>query len=209
MTDIKLIGFDLNGTLIPENTWLNLNLAMGMTQAEDSDLLRLYETGQMSYRECQKRIETLYLKRGRATERAIEKIIAQYDYNDGVEDVIRYLGRKYHLALISGSMDVLVNRVADELGIKHRYSNNTLVFRNGRLVRIDVSADDSDFKVQVLTELSGSLGLSLFQCAYVGDSSNDLKIFTATGRGITFSGSPIEKTAWKIILSLQELKEIL
>ncbi len=30
-TDIRLICFDLNKTLIEENTWLELNLAMGMT----------------------------------------------------------------------------------------------------------------------------------------------------------------------------------
>jgi phosphoserine phosphatase len=35
MIQPKLIIFDLNKTLIHENSWLNLNVAMGVTRSED------------------------------------------------------------------------------------------------------------------------------------------------------------------------------
>ena len=35
----ELIVFDLNKTLIKENSWRDLNLAMGVTPAEDAELM--------------------------------------------------------------------------------------------------------------------------------------------------------------------------
>jgi hypothetical protein len=40
--NLKLICFDLNKTLIKENTWYNLNLALGMTPEEDQAMLTQY-----------------------------------------------------------------------------------------------------------------------------------------------------------------------
>ncbi len=37
---IALVCFDLNKTLIKEDSWLNLSLAMGVTQEEDDLLMR-------------------------------------------------------------------------------------------------------------------------------------------------------------------------
>lgn len=46
---IKLICFDLNKTLIRENTWLELNQALGMIVQEDQKLYDLYNSGKLSY----------------------------------------------------------------------------------------------------------------------------------------------------------------
>lgn len=47
--DIKLVCFDLNHTLIKENTWLDLNQAMGMTLEEDKILLQWDEEDILQY----------------------------------------------------------------------------------------------------------------------------------------------------------------
>ena len=78
MTDIKLVCFDLNKTLIEENTWLKLNLAMGVTKEEDEMLLRQYETGVISYLEWQRTLLKIYKKRGDLSLENITENILNY-----------------------------------------------------------------------------------------------------------------------------------
>jgi hydroxymethylpyrimidine pyrophosphatase-like HAD family hydrolase len=52
------------------------------------------------------------------------------------------------------------------------------------------------------------LNIPIESCACIGDGANDIEMFKKTGRGITFKGSSIEKDAWKVIESLDELTEI-
>lgn len=47
MNNVKLIVFDLNKTLIKENSWFDLNLALGMTPEEDRYLMELYQSGKI------------------------------------------------------------------------------------------------------------------------------------------------------------------
>jgi phosphoserine phosphatase len=208
--NIKLICFDLNKTLIKENIWLELNLAMGMTQQEDDELMRRYDTSDITYLRFQKILENLYIERGQATRTNILRSILTYTYLDGAQDILTYLKSKgYELALISGSLDLLVVNVANELGITHFAANNRFVFdENDYLKEIQVLDNDEDAKVHQLTEIAHMLGIGLDECACVGDGDNDVKLFDVTGHGITFTGSKIEHKAWKVINELIDLKEI-
>ena len=58
----SFVCFDLNKTLIHENSWLNLNLALGVTQEEDDELMQQYESGATSYEAANKRLLAIYSK---------------------------------------------------------------------------------------------------------------------------------------------------
>jgi len=208
---VKLICFDLNKTLISENTWLELNQAMGMTVEEDKSLFDLYREGKLSYVDWQKELEKIYIGRGKATKKNILKVIFNYTYNPGAKETIEYLKKKgYILSLISGSINLLVERVAKELGISYFSAGNILVFdKNDYLSAIKCLGEDDEVKVIQLQEQCQKLGIDVKEVACVGDGDNDLPIFKLSQHGITFKGSKIESHAWKVINRLSDLQSIL
>lgn len=88
-SNIKLICFDLNKTLIKENTWLNLNTSMGITKQEDDEMHNNFKKGELTYKDWQKKLTNLYKKRGKATRRNILKAIMKYSYREGAKDLIK------------------------------------------------------------------------------------------------------------------------
>lgn len=209
-SDIKLICFDLNETLIEENTWLNLNLAMGVTPEEDEEILRDFQTGVTTYEEGQNRLEEIYRTRGKANKDTVTKVAERYSFYDGAEEIVKYLKDKgYELALVSGSVDVLAKKVAQVLGIPRSAANNKFVFdENGKFLHIDALHEDADFKIEVVQEYCDELRIEPSQVAAVGDGINDIKLFEYTGNGITYRDRDIAKYAWKLIDKLEDLKHI-
>lgn len=209
--NIKVVCFDLDGTLIKEQTWLILNIAMGITNIEDAMMYGWYQTGIITYHEWARLIFSIYKKRGNLNRRKIERIIFNYDYFDGAKEIVKYLKDKGHtLVLISGAMDILVKKVAQELKFDFYKANNQFIFdKNDNLIEIREEGDDIFTKVKFLKELCVSLNIKLDECACVGDGENDLGLFSATKRGITLKGTKIEKKAWQVIDDLSGLKKIL
>jgi hypothetical protein len=66
MNSPTFVCFDLNGTLITNDTWRDLNYALGVLPSEDQDIMRLWAHGECSYEVCQKKLEFIYKKRGRS-----------------------------------------------------------------------------------------------------------------------------------------------
>jgi len=207
---IKLVCFDLNKTLIEENTWLDLNLAMGMTKEEDDFLLHLFEEKVISYRLWTKILCQIYKKRGKSFYGDIYRVICRYSYKEGAKEVIEYFKNKgYEVALISGAMNLLVEKVAGELEINYYEANNIFIFdKKDYLKDIIVIGDDELVKVHHLQSFCRKLGISLKECACIGDGDNDRLLFEETGHGVTFKGSRLENSAWKVIKNLEDLKEI-
>jgi len=209
--DIKLVCFDLDRTLIKENSWYDLNLALGITHEEDTAMYDDYMAGKFTYPEWTKKLLELFKHNPKANEKDITEILSRYTLVDGAREAVSYLKEKgYHVALISGSLDVLVDLVARDLGIELAEATNEFVFdESGKLVDIISPGDDKHIKLHHLESFARRLGLELSQCACIGDGDNDIEMFRATGKGITFKGSKIESEAWKVVESLKSLKSIL
>lgn len=80
------------------------------------------------------------------------------------------------VAIITGRRSTVVGRRAAELGITH--------LLEGR-----------DDKLCALRELSASLGLSLAECAYMGDDLPDLSAVRSAGLGLTVADAAAEVRA--------------
>lgn len=207
MQDLKLVCFDLNETLIQENTWFDLNVAMGVTKEEDALFMKWYEEGEISYEEGQNLLSQIYRERGKANKKAMLKAIGKYKYARGAKESVEYLKNKgYKLALITGSIDLLAKKVADELGIEMWAAHNFLQFDDqGDFERIICHGDDADAKLNWLRVFCEEEGIKITQAVCIGDGYNDAKIFKATQHGVAFAGSQIEKYAWKTIRQLSDL----
>jgi phosphoserine phosphatase len=208
--DIRLVCFDLNGTLINENSWMNLNFAMRVTPAEDEELLTLYRTGKLSYQQGLNKLLPLYKRGGKFQKDTVLHALFQYTYTDGAKEIVSYLQKKnYQIAILSGSFDILVEKVACELQIPLRAANNHFVFdEKGEGIAIECAGNDDVFKRDKLLEMCSALHINPTDCACVGDSENDREIFRLTGKGIAIRSSLIEKEAWKIIDKLNDIKSI-
>lgn len=208
---IELVCFDLNKTLINETTWDDLNVAMGMTREQDQDYLQQFNAGKFTYRQRTKMLLDIYLKQGLANLPAIMTSISHYNYKEGAVDLVQYLRQQgYHLALISGAMDLLVDKVAAELNIKMAEANNIFIFdANDDLRDIETFDEDNLAKLRHLESFCRKLKLDLTQCVCVGDGDNDITLFEKTRHGITFTGSKIASSAWKVVNNLTEIKTIL
>jgi len=210
MKDIKLICFDLNKTLVKENTWLDLNLAMCVTKEEDDLLFRLYKDSIITYKEWQSILEKMYIKRGKATRANIEKTVFNYTYMKDAEDVVKYLKKKgYKIALITGSLLMLAEKVAKETGIEFYEANNIMIFNeDDYLEKLVALGNDELIKLRHLQSFCRELDIKLTECVCIGDGDNDRLLFEKCKHGITFKDSDIKDLSWKVINELGDLEKI-
>lgn len=208
---IKLVCLDLDETLIRQNSWAELSAALGVPPEVDERLYRDYKAGKITYDQWNDGVLEEYLKHDDATREGIVKAFSKYTLNDGVREAVDYLKKAgYHLVLISGSIDVVVNLVAQDLGIAYAKANNTFLFdENDRLMGIHAHGDDTLAKAQHLEAFCDLLGVKMGECACIGDGKNDIEMFRRTGHGITFHGSKIEAEAWKTIASFGDIPSVL
>lgn len=211
MNKPKLVVFDLNETLIEDNSWLELNLAMGVTQAEDNQLMAWGQEGVITDAQGQTILCGIYRTRGNPTRDHINEVLRLYKYREGAREVVKKLREMdFKLALVSGSMDILVEHVAHELGIELWASNNQFQFDdNGVLENIETVDNDDNFKVSQLERFCQELSIKPEETWCVGDGENDVLLFEVTGNGITFDGSSITSKARHVITSLHELPKLM
>ena len=207
----ELIVFDLNKTLIKENSWRDLNLAMGVTPAEDAELMEQARRGEITDAEGQAELLKIYQQRGDVSRPNVEKILWRYTYMPYARDVVGKLRKRgYNLAIISGAMDILVRHVATELEITWWRSSNRFIFDdNDQLIQIQSPEKDTSDKLRQLQQLVGELSITLADCIVVGDGANDVALFQATGNGVTFTDSPIVDDARWVVDDLRGVLSII
>lgn len=208
----KLIVFDLNKTLIEENSWLELNLGLGVKQEEDDMLMSWGSEGEgiISDQQGQDILCAIYKKRGDVSRDNIMKILSKYTYKPSAKETVKQLqDNGFEVSLISGSMDVLVEKVAKELGIQKWACNNRFVFDDlDKLDRIETENDDFEYKLRQLEELCKELGIEPKETICVGDGNSDTKLFEVCGISITLEGSAIADKATHTIKILDEITNL-
>ncbi|MFC1802197.1 HAD family hydrolase [Patescibacteria group bacterium] len=211
---IKVICLDLNDTLVKEKTWPNLNFAMGMTPEENTMFYNLHRNSEITYTMWVEIALGIYRNRKNLTQPEIEKITSNYTYFLSAEDLVKYLKQKYTVVIVSCAMDMLVEKVAKNLGVKHFKSLTKFFFNKfGHISQIKVddrTGDEAKNKVHFLEEICSNLGFKLENCVCIGDGDNDYELFKET-KGITFTYSKEwhKELAWKTVSDLEEIRTIL
>ena len=179
-------------------------------QKKIKKLYKEYKSGLFTYDDWNDKLLERYMEHEDASREGITKILANYTYKEGAKEAVSYLREKgYELILISGSIDILIEIVAKDLGIKYYKANNTFVFdENDRLIGVHSNGDDIFAKAEHLESFCEMLGKDIKECACIGDGANDVEMFRRTSRGVTFRGLKIESEAWKVIDTLHDLKNI-
>ena len=139
----------------------------------------------------------------------IKKICDEIPLMDGAEETIKTLKDKgYKLAIISGSFDIIADSIKEQLGMDFAFSN-TLINEDGKLTGEVTGPLVEGNKADVLKDLVEEEGISLEECAAIGDGANDISMIEAVSLGIAFNAKPALKEIAKENVEGKDLSKIL
>ncbi|MDP2860318.1 MAG: HAD family phosphatase [bacterium] len=213
MAGIKLVCFDVDGTLVDGICWLFLTKGLGCSIESHVDIFQQAKSGKISFRQGEEMLVSMYRQSNQATKVFIEKIFAKVNPRPEAEGLIAYLKKKGYLVyFISGGVDLYVRAVVKKLGADGFFANSRLEFdEEGVLKRFHYRGNQAKVKARQLKRLIKKLGVGLDEVAFIGDGENDLEVFKLTGKGIAVQSSceELKKVAWKTVGSLEKIKSIL
>lgn len=171
--EILLAGFDMDGTLLEEDSsWVAIHRHFG-TVDKGRASLALYTEGKIDYHEFMRRDISAWPKG--LTKREIEGILFKYRLRDEVREVVDGLKeRRIDIAVVTSGIDLLAENVANTLGIKHWMANGLRFDRNGVLMNRGIGRVDPMRKDLAYRRLLNRLGIDSRQTIAVGDTIYDL-----------------------------------
>lgn len=208
----KLIVFDLDGTLTPTSTWYALNMRLGITPEEDTELFERYLKETMSYAEWMRELMELYRKNSPVTKSEIVAFAEHIELRPDAQQTIDAVKAKgYTPAIISGSVDIIISTIAQKLGIEIWFAKTNAVFNEkDELVNIETNGDgERDEKLRQLETYCQAHGLDIKEVLCVEDGGNGLELFKHA-KGILFGDNPeLVSLAWKQVTTLSEIINVI
>ena len=139
----------------------------------------------------------------------IEKVADELPLMDGASETISSLKEKdLDVAIISGSFDVVAEKVKEKLGIDSCYTNSFTV-EDGKLTGEVTGPLVSGSKLDVLKDHVENAGISLEDVVAVGDGANDISMIESAGCGIAFNAKDSVKEIADIVVDEKDLTKVL
>ncbi len=213
LNKVKAVIFDIDGTLSPEISWTLLTKDLGGSAEQHLKIFKDLSDEKIGYEDSKEQLLNLWRATGRATKSDFRAIFENWPLRDAAKEVIDFLIIKgYKISIITGSTDLYAEIVAKRLGIPFYFANTELVWdKEDNLVDFRYFRDQAKKKLEQFLEFCHQQNLEPKDCVVVGDDTNDIELFKIT-RGVALKSpdsAEIEKIAWKTIVNLSELKEIL
>ena len=179
----KLVAFDMDGTLVEAgSSWGIIHRHFG-TQERALVNLAAYERGEIDYVEFMRRDIALWQPAPHISQ--IDKILSDFRIAPNAAEVVSEIHRRgYQLAMVTGGIDLLADRVAAKLGISHVLANGLAVDERGYLTGEGIFRVEPCLKHEVLSKLANEFGLELAECVAVGDSKYDSNFLKCAGLAV-------------------------
>lgn len=202
---IKLIAFDLDNVLIDGEAIDEIGKIAGI-QNEIAEITQKAMEGELDFETALKERVTL-LKGIKVDD--IKKVIQDIPLMDGAKESITQLKKKgYKIATISGSFEVIANRMKEELDLDYAYAN-TLHEKDGILTGEVSGPLVGGSKADVLNDIIKIENISADECAAVGDGANDISMLEMVKLGIAFNAKSVLKDIADVVIEKRDLREIL
>jgi HAD superfamily phosphoserine phosphatase-like hydrolase len=210
MQAIKAVIFDIDGTLLPEVSWLALTRDLGGSVEGHIAIHQNYKNGKITYEQSKEELIALWQATGNARKPFFQSVFRQWALIEGVEDMVARVQEHFLVCLITGSMDTYAEAVARKLSVSEWHANTTLYWDDAEtLVDMDYTLDQSNMKVEQFLNFCAVHQLEPEQCITVGDSDNDIGLFKKSGHGIAVGyevPEALAEHAWKTIGSIQQFE---
>jgi len=211
---IKAVIFDIDGTLSPDISWTKLTLRLGHSVPHHMWIYEKFKSGKLEYNEAKKALLSLWTASGSLSRSRLEEMFKNWTLKDDAIPIFQYLKSKnYITCLITGSMDLFAQVIAQRVGADFWYANTDLIWDgDNHLKDFIYEINASDKKLRQLQEFCKRNSLKLNECVAVGDDKNDIGLFQATKNGIVIespTSKALEPFSWRKIETLIDLKKFL
>jgi len=170
---IRLVVFDLDGTLTPvDSLWRYLHDAFG-TWEKGRIAAQRYRNGETSYTEWAEADARCWAGISLAT---LSDVVGKVPYREGVKQVFEELRHNsIKTAIVSAGLSALADKSAKELNADFVEANDLEVndgtLTGGITVKVSVSG-----KGKVIQEIAAKASVPVEEVAVVGDRANDLTL---------------------------------
>jgi phosphoserine phosphatase len=191
MRPFDLICFDVDGTLVihPDGkiVWEILNRRFTGDDTVNRTRFEQYCEGEISYADWVALDVGDWVRAG-ATRSQVCDAISDLRLIDHAHETLAELKRRGHkLAIISGTIDIVLDKLLPEHPFDDVFTNKVFFDESGLLCGWEPTPYDVDGKARALREIAEREGVSLERCAFVGDSFNDVEVARLAGFSIAFN----------------------
>jgi phosphoserine phosphatase len=202
---IKLIAFDLDNVLIDSEAIDEIGKLMGI-EDEIANITKKAMEGELDFETSIR--ERVSLLKGASVD-DIKNLVFDIPLMEGAEETIALLKKRgYKIATITGSFEVIANRMKDELNLDYAFSN-TLHEENGVLTGEVSGPLVTGSKADVLTDIMKMENISAEECAAVGDGANDISMLEMVKLGIAFNAKPVLMEIADVVIEKKDLRELI
>ncbi|RLF96014.1 hypothetical protein DRN50_02675, partial [Thermococci archaeon] len=183
----KFVIFDLDGTIIKENSaWEMLHKHFKVDPSIVEKNKELYEKKII---DVDRWIEMDIKLWKNPHKKTIEDVLKKYTLIEGIKEFVEYLKKRgFILGIVSSGIDILAEKVADELGIDICYSNSLIFDEKGFLIGGKGNVDLLR-KKEIAKNLSEKFKIPLKNFIIIGYTGYDM----IDGVGIKIALNPKEK----------------
>jgi len=189
--EVRLVAFDVDGTLVEHDRglviWQVLNDLYVGDCALNGERYRQFLAGELTYAEWV-RLDVEGWRDGGASRAGIEDAIREnlrlVPFAREVTGELR--ARGYTLAVISGTLDVVLDVLLPDHPFHHVYTNRIEFDEAGLISRWHATPYDMDGKADAVRVLSAKLGIETSHIAFVGDNVNDCSAMKLVGRAVAY-----------------------
>ena len=202
---IKLVVFDLDNVIIDGEA---IDEIGKLANVED-DIAEITEKAMQGEIDFETSIkDRVQLLEGTSIEE-IEKVADELPLMPGACDTIARLKEEdVDVAIISGSFDVVAEKVKEKLGVDTIYTNSFTV-EDGKLTGEVTGPLVSGSKLDVLKDHVEKEGITLDEVVAVGDGANDISMIESAGCGIAFNAKDSVKEIADVVVEEKDLCKVL
>ena len=202
---IKLVVFDLDNVIIDGEAIDEIG-KLANVEDEIAEITEKAMQGEIDFETSIK--DRVQLLEGISIE-DIEKVADELPLMDGASETIaRLKDEDVDVAIISGSFDIVAEKIKEKLGIDTVYTNSFTV-EDGKLTGEVTGPLVSGSKLDVLKDHVEKAGIALDEVIAVGDGANDISMIESAGCGIAFNAKDSVKEIADIIVDEKDLTKVL
>ena len=202
---IKLVVFDLDNVIIDGEA---IDEIGKLANVEDkiAEITEKAMQGEIDFETSIK--DRVQLLEGTSIE-DIEKVADELPLMDGASETIaRLKDEDIDVAIISGSFDVVADKIKEKLGIDAVYTNSFTV-EDGKLTGEVTGPLVCGSKLDVLKDHVEEAGIALEDVVAVGDGANDISMIESAGCGIAFNAKDSVKEIADVVVDEKDLTKVL
>lgn len=208
----KAIILDVDETLTDRVTWYELTEKLGGSTYQHADLFMKYLEGKISYQTVKSELFKIWNTNGPVSKSQLLEIFQNIQIKGEAVSLLRNLqDHGYELCLISGSIQMFIEKLGERLDIKHTYGNSRLIFdQNDIWTNLEYTKEESQLKVEQFHHFLEKTGYKPEECIAIGDGENDIDLFREIpGIAINSRSEHLQELAWRSVKYLPRISQVL